>query len=63
MAKLAHLEGSAKHVKKHQATVLVSIKDADISVRHHALDLLFGMCNTDNTEHIMDERENEMEIS
>ena len=55
MARLAQLEGSADSVKKHQATVLVSLKDADISVRRRALDLLFVMCDTDNAERIVDE--------
>jgi AP-2 complex subunit alpha len=55
MAKLAQLEGSAETIKKHQATVLVSLKDADISVRRRALDLLFVMCDTDNAERIVDE--------
>jgi AP-2 complex subunit alpha len=55
MAKLAQLEGSAESIKKHQATVLVSLKDADISVRRRALDLLFVMCDTDNAERIVDE--------
>jgi len=55
MAKLAQIEGNADGVKKHQATVLVSLKDADISVRRRALDLLFVMCDTDNAERIVDE--------
>mmetsp|Transcript_29697 Transcript_29697/g.69658 ORF Transcript_29697/g.69658 Transcript_29697/m.69658 type:complete len:992 (-) Transcript_29697:255-3230(-) len=55
MARLAQIEGSAEGVKKHQATVLVSLKDADISVRRRALDLLFVMCDTDNAERIVDE--------
>jgi AP-2 complex subunit alpha len=55
MAKLAQLEGSGDSIKKHQATVLVSLKDADISVRRRALDLLFVMCDTDNAERIVDE--------
>mmetsp|Transcript_12726 Transcript_12726/g.30905 ORF Transcript_12726/g.30905 Transcript_12726/m.30905 type:complete len:983 (+) Transcript_12726:177-3125(+) len=55
MAKLAQLEGTADSIKKHQATVLVSLKDADISVRRRALDLLFVMCDTDNAERIVDE--------
>mmetsp|Transcript_119288 Transcript_119288/g.345029 ORF Transcript_119288/g.345029 Transcript_119288/m.345029 type:complete len:982 (+) Transcript_119288:103-3048(+) len=55
MAKLAQLEGTAESIKKHQATVLVSLKDADISVRRRALDLLFVMCDTDNAERIVDE--------
>ena len=55
MIRLAQLEGSNDSVKKHQATVLVSLKDADISVRRRALDLLFVMCDTDNAERIVDE--------
>ena len=55
MAKLAQIEGNADGVKKHQATVLVSLKDADISIRRQALDLLFVMCDTDNAERIVDE--------
>ena len=55
MAKLAQIEGSGEGVKKHQATVLVSLKDADISVRRRALDLLFVMCDSDNAEKVVDE--------
>eukprot|EP00538_Stauroneis_constricta_P000521 CAMPEP_0119559134 /NCGR_PEP_ID=MMETSP1352-20130426/11930_1 /TAXON_ID=265584 /ORGANISM="Stauroneis constricta, Strain CCMP1120" /LENGTH=985 /DNA_ID=CAMNT_0007606723 /DNA_START=127 /DNA_END=3084 /DNA_ORIENTATION=- len=55
MAKLAQLEGSNESIKKHQETVLVSLKDADISVRRRALDLLFVMCDTDNAERIVDQ--------
>eukprot|EP01082_Thalassiosira_pseudonana_P014360 g12945.t1 g12945 contig7:511639-514668(+) len=55
MAKLAQIEGSVEGAKKHQATVLVSLKDADISVRRRALDLLFVICDTDNAERIVDE--------
>lgn len=55
MSRLAQLEGGADSVKKYQATVLVSLKDADISVRRRALDLLFVMCDTDNAERIVDE--------
>jgi AP-2 complex subunit alpha len=55
MAKLAQLEGSADTVKKFQSTVSVSLKDADISVRRRALDLLFVMCDTDNAQTIVSE--------
>ena len=55
MAKLAQIEGSVEGAKKHQATVLVSLKDADISIRRRALDLLFVICDTDNAEQIVDE--------
>ncbi|KAL3822105.1 hypothetical protein ACHAXA_011883 [Cyclostephanos tholiformis] len=55
MAKLAQIEGSVEGAKKHQATVIVSLKDADISVRRRALDLLFVICDTDNADRIVDE--------
>lgn len=55
MAQLAQIDGSVEGAKKHQATVLVSLKDADISVRRRALDLLFVICDTDNAERIVDE--------
>ena len=55
MAKLAQIEGSVAGAKQHQATVLVSLKDADISVRRRALDLLFVICDTDNADRIVDE--------
>ncbi|KAL3826811.1 hypothetical protein ACHAXA_000637 [Cyclostephanos tholiformis] len=55
MAKLSQIEGSVEGAKKHQATVIVSLKDADISVRRRALDLLFVICDTDNAERIVDE--------
>jgi len=64
MAKLAQLDGgSAEGVKKHQATVLVSLKDADISVRRRALDLLFVMCDSDNAERIVDELVNHLVLA
>jgi len=54
MARLAQLEGN-EAIKKHEQTVLVSLKDADISVRRRALDLLFVMCDTDNSVGIVEE--------
>jgi AP-2 complex subunit alpha len=36
------------HRDSEQATVLVSLKDADISVRKRALDVLFLMCDNTN---------------
>lgn len=63
MAKLAQIEGGADTIKKHQATVLVSLKDADISVRRRALDLLFVMCDTDNAERIVDELVNHLQLA
>jgi len=56
MARLANLHDVDKEqIKKHQQTVLVSLKDADISVRKRALNLLFVMCDETNSESIVDE--------
>lgn len=45
MTRLATLEGVADALRKQQATILFSLKDADISIRRRALDLLFALCN------------------
>jgi AP-2 complex subunit alpha len=44
--RLARLEGAAGDaIRAQQATILFSLKDADISVRRRALALLFTLCN------------------
>jgi hypothetical protein len=50
---MAHLAGrtdSLDPIKKHQSTIILSLRDKDISVRRRALDLLFSMCDVDNSE-------------
>jgi len=54
MARLAQLEGNDA-IKKHEATVLGNLRDADISVRRRSLDLLFVMCDRDNSVNIVEE--------
>lgn len=54
MSRLARLEGNAG-IKKHQSTVVVSLKDADISMRRRALDLLFVMSDHENATEIVEE--------
>jgi len=54
MGRLARLEGS-QAIRKHQATVIISLKDADLSMRRRALDLLFVMCDTENAVEIVGE--------
>ena len=54
MARLAQVEGN-ESIKKHETTVLNNLKDADISVRRRALDLLFVMCDRDNSANIVEE--------
>lgn len=45
MARLSVLEGTGEAIRKQQATIMYSLKDADISIRRRALDLLFAMCD------------------
>lgn len=55
---LAHLAARADSldaIKKHQGTVINSLRDRDISVRRRALDLLYSMCDVDNSEIIVGE--------
>jgi AP-2 complex subunit alpha len=54
MARLAQVEGNGS-IKKHETTVLSNLKDADISVRRRALDLLFVMCDHSNSANIVAE--------
>ncbi|XP_010541301.1 PREDICTED: AP-2 complex subunit alpha-2-like isoform X2 [Tarenaya hassleriana] len=42
-------------IKKHQAQIVTSLKDPDISIRRRALDLLYGMCDVSNAKDIVEE--------
>ncbi|KIK70990.1 hypothetical protein GYMLUDRAFT_52159 [Collybiopsis luxurians FD-317 M1] len=55
MAHLAARAESLDPVKKHQSTIILSLRDKDISVRRRALDLLYSMCDVDNSELIVGE--------
>ena len=55
MAHLAARAESLEPIKKHQATIIMSLRDKDISVRRRALDLLYSMCDSDNAEVIVGE--------
>jgi len=55
MAHLAACSSSLEPVKKHQDTIILSLKDRDISVRRRALDLLYSMCDTTNAKVIVGE--------
>jgi len=48
MAKLASVNGAMVHIKKHQATILYGLKDADVTIRKRALNLVFLMCDKSN---------------
>lgn len=55
MAQLAARTENLTAIKKHQGTIILSLRDKDISVRRRALDLLYSMCDTDNSELIVGE--------
>ncbi|KAL5716758.1 hypothetical protein ACHQM5_009881 [Ranunculus cassubicifolius] len=42
-------------IKRHQAQIITSLKDPDISIRRRALDLLYGMCDVTNAKDIVEE--------
>uniref|UniRef100_A0A7S4F9F0 AP-2 complex subunit alpha n=1 Tax=Chrysotila carterae TaxID=13221 RepID=A0A7S4F9F0_CHRCT len=47
MARLSQLQPETLDgLKKHQSTILFSLKDPDISIRRRALDLVYSMCDT-----------------
>ncbi|KAJ3092583.1 hypothetical protein HK102_005352 [Quaeritorhiza haematococci] len=63
---MAHLAGFAESldaIKKHQETVIQSLKDKDISVRRRALDLLYSMCDRSNAKMIVSELLRYLQIS
>lgn len=55
MAHLAARSDSLDSIKRHQGTIILSLRDKDISVRRRALDLLYSMCDVDNAELIVGE--------
>lgn len=55
LAHLAARADSLEAIKKHQSTIILSLRDKDISVRRRALDLLYSMCDVDNSELIVGE--------
>lgn len=62
MCLLATSEFSHEAVKKHQETVINSLKtERDVSVRQRAVDLLYAMCDRTNAEQIVHEMLNYLE--
>jgi AP-2 complex subunit alpha len=55
MAHLAAVSESLSPIKKHQDTIILSLKDRDISVRRRGLDLLYSMCDPSNAKTIVGE--------
>lgn len=55
MAHLAARSDSLDAIKKHQDTIVLSLRDKDISVRRRGLDLLYSMCDVTNSKPIVAE--------
>lgn len=55
MTHLAARSETLEPIKKHQATIIASLRDRDISVRRKALDLLYSMCDPTNAQPIVSE--------
>src|SRR3981189_2819342 len=55
MSHLASHEESLEYLRKHQQTVLLALRDKDISVRRRALDLLYSMCDASNAKSTVQE--------
>lgn len=55
MTHLAARSDTLDPIKKHQKTIIGSLRDRDISVRRKALDLLYSMCDSSNARPIVNE--------
>lgn len=55
MAHLAACVESLDPIKMHQDTIILSLRDKDISVRRRGLDLLYSMCDVTNAKAIVAE--------
>jgi AP-2 complex subunit alpha len=55
MTHLAARSETLDPIKKHQAVIIGSLKDRDISVRRKGLDLLYSMCDPSNAQPIVAE--------
>jgi AP-2 complex subunit alpha len=55
MTHLAARSETLEPIKKHQDTIIGSLRDRDISVRRKALDLLYSMCDPTNANTIVSE--------
>lgn len=55
MAHLAARSENLEAIKRHQSTIIQSLRDKDISVRRRGLDLLYSMCDTSNSKLIVGE--------
>ncbi|KAF9348460.1 hypothetical protein BGX34_002467, partial [Mortierella sp. NVP85] len=55
MSHLAAVTDELDEIKKHEETIILSLRDKDISVRRRGLDLLYSMCDVSNAKRIVSE--------
>ncbi|XP_031500109.1 AP-2 complex subunit alpha-2-like [Nymphaea colorata] len=55
MTRMLMVTDVQESIKRHQAQIITSLKDPDISIRRRALDLLYGMCDVTNAKDIVEE--------
>ncbi|TYI64744.1 hypothetical protein E1A91_D09G109200v1 [Gossypium mustelinum] len=55
MTRMLMVTDAQEIIKRHQAQIITSLKDPDISIRRRALDLLYGMCDVTNAKDIVEE--------
>ena len=48
---------------RQQKSITIALKDADVSIRRRALDLLFTMCSPGNVKDVVNELLNYLEIA
>jgi AP-2 complex subunit alpha len=46
---------AAEQFKKHQDSIIKSLKDKDVSLQRRALDVLYSMCDANNSELVVGE--------
>ncbi|KAI3480113.1 hypothetical protein L1887_57712 [Cichorium endivia] len=63
MAHLAACAESLEPIKMHQNTIILSLRDKDISVRRRGVDLLYSMCDVTNARVIVSELLKYMQIA
>ena len=63
MTHLAARSETLERIKKHQGTIISSLRDRDISVPRRALDLLYSVCDPTNAQPIVSELLNYLQKS
>ena len=63
MAHLAACAESLEPIKMHQNTIILSLRDKDISVRRRGVDLLYSMCDVTNAQVIVSELLKYMQVA